>query len=1129
MALTGTGSFAACTIVARNYLAQARTLIQSFLEHHPQSHFYLLVVDDEARAVDGAAFGSAVSIVGPNDLALPRFREMAFQYDVTELSTAVKPALLCYMLDRGEQAVVYFDPDIVIYRPLNELVDGLGSASITLIPHLLEPIPRDGLIPDEQSILRSGAYNLGFIGLTDTVETRRFLEWWQERLVDNCRVDVANGLFVDQKWVDLVPSLFPGTAILRDETYDVAYWNLGSRRLDLRDNRYYVGDRPLAFFHFSGFDPARPRTLSRHQNRLSVEDGSPLAAILNDYSFRLRQHELARTRSTEYAYNRFDNGLEIHLVHRHLYASLDRAARARCGDPFRTAGPDSFFTWSITPTSNGLTPFLEQLMREYPVIRDGLSDPYGRDRAPFVTRAQAVAPDLGYDARLANPSAWRMLATQDSKSLAQPVAGAGLGVNVCGYLRSEAGLGTMARGWIRALQSAGIAVGLRDVSELTVMRTEDATIGVANTNTPYGINLVNVNADQHFVVKRFVGDGFFRDHYNIAVWAWELPTFPREWHDRFAEYDEVWAQSTFIAKALAPVSPIPVVYMPPVLTSPLVGSREAGRQRLGVGPDDEFVFLVVFDFASYFQRKNPLGAIAAFEQAFPDAQGARLVVKCVNQHMDPAAFEEMQRLAAGRPISIHAGYWSAQELRDVVAACDAYVSLHRSEGLGLLMAEAMAQGKPVIATGWSGNTDFMTPANSLLVGYELVELTQDVGPYRAGQVWAEPSVEQAASFMRKLVEDRDLARTYGRIAQRDIEQHFSETRVGEVIRQRLAVASSVLAQRQGQPANGLATAKPLRAPRVPPMQLDQSSHGGLGILAKRGVEALLRYHNHYQGEINLAFAAFMRELEAIQNGQIERLDHLISRVDQLGAQMEASQARLHALAGAQARLEGRFAARPYMAVDVFGTNGDRARPMGYADDTADALDFADLFRGSVEFIADRQRAYLPLLEGRTRIVDLGCGRGEFLELLRAQGIDAVGVELDAALVERCRARGFNVEHADAYDYLNSVPDASFEVIFSAQVMEHFPSDRLLEMLELAHRKLARDGLFIAETVNPESYEALKTFFVDLTHQRPIYPQVLLYLCHQARYRSARIFYPCAGGFTQAHYQDSGEYAVVAVR
>ena len=215
-------------------------------------------------------------------------------------------------------------------------------------------------------------------------------------------------------------------------------------------------------------------------------------------------------------------------------------------------GLDSFFTWSLTPGGNGLTPFLEQVLQDYPVVRDGLSDPFGRDRVRFVIRAQGAAADLGYDRRLANPAVWKTLTTIDSGTLAQELRTDSFGVNVCGYMRSEDGLGTMVRGWIAALRLAGIRVGLRDVSELTVMRTQDTTLDVVNTETPYRINLFNVNADQHFVVKQFVGESFFRDHYNIAVWAWELPTFPAEWHDRFAEYDEIWAQSSFIPTSSAP-------------------------------------------------------------------------------------------------------------------------------------------------------------------------------------------------------------------------------------------------------------------------------------------------------------------------------------------------------------------------------------------------------------------------------------------------------------------------------------------------------------------------------------------------------------------------------------------------
>jgi SAM-dependent methyltransferase len=225
-----------------------------------------------------------------------------------------------------------------------------------------------------------------------------------------------------------------------------------------------------------------------------------------------------------------------------------------------------------------------------------------------------------------------------------------------------------------------------------------------------------------------------------------------------------------------------------------------------------------------------------------------------------------------------------------------------------------------------------------------------------------------------------------------------------------------------------------------------------------------------------------------------------------------------------------------MAEDAYGAMGDLNAPMGFGVDGQhlpvagpQAPDFADLFRGPEAFIADRQRVYLPFFQGRANVVDLGSGRGELLGLLQERGIEAVGVELDAAMVERCRARGLRVELADAFDYLRGVPEASLDVIFSAQFIEHVESSRLLELLQLARSRLRERGLFIAETVNPESYTALKTFYVDLTHQRPIYPQVLLHLCQTAAFVSARIFYPTAGGFTQLPYREAGEYAVIAVK
>ena len=305
----------------------------------------------------------------------------------------------------------------------------------------------------------------------------------------------------------------------------------------------------------------------------------------------------------------------------------------------------------------------------------------------------------------------------------------------------------------------------------------------------YDVNLVCVDAAQHFAIMSRIGADFFEGRYNIGAWAWELPRFPEKWYDRFAYYDEIWVTTAFIANTLAPVSPVPVVRIPPVLTPATRASRNSGRRRLGVS-SEEFVYLFVFDFHSHMERKNPLALIDAFKMAFRPSEPTRLVIKCVNADSDPEGFATLNARAQRHPVEIHAGYWPAQELRDLMAACDAYVSLHRSEGTGLTITDAMALGKPVIATSWSGNMDFMDVSNSYPVRYELVELRRNVGPYRAGEVWADPSVEHAAELMRRVFEDREEARARGRAARREIEANYSEERVADLIQHRLEVITS---------------------------------------------------------------------------------------------------------------------------------------------------------------------------------------------------------------------------------------------------------------------------------------------------------------------------------------------------
>ena len=191
--------------------------------------------------------------------------------------------------------------------------------------------------------------------------------------------------------------------------------------------------------------------------------------------------------------------------------------------------------------------------------------------------------------------------------------------------------------------------------------------------------------------------------------------------------------------------------------------------------------------------------------------------------------------------------------------------------------------------------------------------------------------------------------------------------------------------------------------------------------------------------------------------------------------------------------------------------------------------FEDTFRGTEEFIRERQRPYLDLLGERSPVLDVGCGRGEFLELLAKAGIEARGIDTDPDMVARCREKGLGVEQAEAVSYLEAQPDGSLGVVFSAQVIEHLPYEELVRYFQLAERKLVPGGLFIAETVNPHSIQAFKAFWVDLTHRLPIFPEVAVTLARLHGFESAYVFFPLGTGELETDRRTQGEYAVVAMR
>lgn len=360
------------------------------------------------------------------------------------------------------------------------------------------------------------------------------------------------------------------------------------------------------------------------------------------------------------------------------------------------------------------------------------------------------------------------------------VTDAPLGVNVAGYLNTESGMGEAARLTICSLEAAGIPVALNNVPSR--LRMLDTTYTAFTDANPHPFNLVHLNADNMAWFAKLRGRQYFRDRYTIGYWFWELAEFRRDWLPAFGFVDEVWAPSEFGRAALAGRSPVPVLCMP----LPVMASRpsSSGRARFDLS-EDAFVFLFTFDVSSQMERKNPFGLIAAFRAAFGDRRDVMLVLKFTNAEYDPAGVRKLYSATEGLSAVLLEGHMTRDELAALMTVADCYVSLHRSEGFGLGVAEAMALGKPVIATMYSGPADLMTPANSYPVDYRMVAIPRDYGPYLEGFTWAEPDLEHASLLMRQVADGPVEAAARGRQAAADMAEWRAPARTGARVRKRL--------------------------------------------------------------------------------------------------------------------------------------------------------------------------------------------------------------------------------------------------------------------------------------------------------------------------------------------------------
>jgi glycosyltransferase involved in cell wall biosynthesis len=472
-----------------------------------------------------------------------------------------------------------------------------------------------------------------------------------------------------------------------------------------------------------------------------------------------------------------------------------------------------------------------------------------------------------------------------------PGGGPTSGVNVIGFFRAEFGHGEAGRRILAGIERAGIPHAT--IAVKTPHHREKHSFTARGDRPIYPTNVVCLNPEHMLEFAQLGGGDLFLDRYTIAVWCWEASRFPDSFFPAFDLVDEIWVASDYVAEIVADATDKPVHVFPmPVEVGP---PPELTRAAVGL-PEDRFIFLFAFDFFSTLERKNPFGLIEAFTRAFAPGEGPVLVIKTINGSKQPGELRRLRRATADHPdIRIVEEYVTAEHMRGLVANCDCFVSLHRSEGFGFSLAEALAYEKPVIATRYSGNLTFMNDADSYLVGFGLTPVPPGSANYPAGALWADPDLDDAAAAMRRVVEHPDEARERGRRGRETILDRHSLDRTAAFVSERLADIKRRPPKERGERSTVERAARFLAIGPSLSWTAPSGRFGRFGVLARRVLLRVLRPFLVRQREWESLVVDALRQgqhLALEQRKQIERLDALAGGLQQSLDRIDARLDRL---------------------------------------------------------------------------------------------------------------------------------------------------------------------------------------------------------------------------------------------
>lgn len=357
------------------------------------------------------------------------------------------------------------------------------------------------------------------------------------------------------------------------------------------------------------------------------------------------------------------------------------------------------------------------------------------------------------------------------------------GVNLIGSIRAQTGLGQSTRLVADILEESGENYVIHDFFVPPGPRMGDHTHDLkVSEDMPYDVNIFHINASEFTIAFINMGKQVWDHRYNIAYWLWELEEFPEEWLGCIDLVDEIWTPADFITNTLKKYTDKPVVTLPYCVEAPV--SEEFDRAFFNL-PKDIFLFLMMFDSGSIMERKNPYSVFAAYREAFGiDNDRVGIVVK-INEYSQKDITYINKALEGYKNVYILSDTLTKVQVNSLIKAVDVFVSLHRAEGFGLVLAEAMIVGTPTIATNWSANTEFACSDAACLVDYKMIEIDRDIPPYKKGYHWADADIAQAAGFMRRLYEDEEFYQNIADNAKRYVASRLNMERSTGIVKERL--------------------------------------------------------------------------------------------------------------------------------------------------------------------------------------------------------------------------------------------------------------------------------------------------------------------------------------------------------